>query len=211
MENIRKIVREKLFDLFENYPIGMDFDFFNPWNKNDYTGEKLDSFTPNYKLGGFNIVLNDGEEVFIDYENIMEMYYKSNPNSFDLLSDMFSESDRAYADQVNYLIGQGYVFTDLIQDEVDRRIENGTISSGEEKEFNREYSVEEEGGGLYENFLIFKTEILPGTHVPNHTIIDKADSEDEAEQKVKTLEIINPEDIYYFDRNQAIQSKHNLN
>jgi len=191
-KNIRSVIREHLAHLFENYPIGAQYDSNAPWNKEDPTYINVKTYSPNYEKGGFDVVMSDENNLFVDYGDAMEMYFKSKPGSFELLSKMFDLSDDINSDSIKYLIGQGFDFTPIL----DQVLENE----------NTNYENQ-----LLESYLIYKTEILPGAHTPTHTVVDKSDTEEEADIKVKGLEVIDPESIYFFDRDQAVQNKFNLN
>lgn len=172
MKDLRKIVQEQIKEIFnEDYPLGAEQDSNAPWADEELPGENITSYHSNFETGNFMVMLDDGQELFIDFEPIIEKYFKLHPGSHENFDLMFPMSNNIYSDIVKYLTGQGHNFKSDIQDEVDYLVSSGEIENSGTKDFEKAYDT--------------KTDLYG-----NSSVVNSAIDEEKAERRVKDIYVI---------------------
>lgn len=235
MKDFSKIT-EHIHKIFsENYPAGAEYDSRAPWNQEE--GLSVVSFEPNFSTSTFEVNLSDGQSALIDFEPIIEQYFKEYPGSVNNFDQMFPQSDDIYADIVKYLIGQGYDFKYALENEVEEMSASGKIDyEPQEQEYEpesapaqRQFTTTwrqpnnqrehvpglEEGNTLRrQKYIIYK--IIHSSEPPfyKNEIIDFAGNAELAKEKEDMYRNINkdPNVIDFFsEKPMPVQSRFHLN
>lgn len=117
---IKNLIRKKLKNLLEsNVPAGADSDPSAPWN------EPLNpeiTYTTDYVKDKFYVNVDNGNTYDVDFLDVLEMYWKAHPFSYEEHEEMFPERDETVDRRIiQMLTNKGYDFTDYLYDIGERR------------------------------------------------------------------------------------------
>lgn len=95
------------------YPPGAEFDSRAPWNERDSTD--IENTILDDDNQQFHVQLTDGNEIEIDYLDVLEKYWKANPGSFEKHFTEFSHlDDKMDTAVIRKLESENFDFTDYI-------------------------------------------------------------------------------------------------
>ena len=227
MKNFKNISKHihKVFS--ENYPLGADLDSRAPWKQEE--GTSVVSFEPNFTTGTFEVNLSDGQTAYIDFEPIIEQYFKEYSGSMDSFDAMFPVSNDMYSDIVKYLVGQGHDFKYALENEV----ANGELNYSQhepelsqKKEFvptwrnlkkdsvpnlDEENEESKEIGNEKKPYVIYQVVATSAHAHPKYIPVDSAATEEEAKYKEELYQTLDTAGIYIVDKPKPDPTRFHIN
>lgn len=127
VNELRKEVRNSLLTSLEmlnessNLPSGAENDPRAPYNQGD--DPEISSLRVDYNNQQFHVEFG-GREISVDFIDVLELYWKKYPNSFEQQHAKFPEDENIDRNIVQDLVAQNFDFTELCQQVVERDSNN---------------------------------------------------------------------------------------